>query len=237
MSETVVKKNQIPSSLEEIQFPSGEILSDDRCWEGDLDRQQSEILIRLLEWFWRDRTDFYASGNLTIYFSNKQTKSPEFRGADFFVVLGCEKKPRNSWVVWKENGLYPHVIIELLSETTANTDRGLKKQIYQNIFRTFDYFLFDPATLKLQGFNLLEGKYQPIESTPEGWLWSEELKLYLGVDAQKVLRFFTESGELVLLPEEELAQQVEKEKQRAEEAMAEVERLKAILKEVKSQKF
>jgi Uma2 family endonuclease len=48
------------------------------------------------------------------------------------VVLGTERKPRPIWVVWQEGGQYPHVIIEILSDSTAETDRGLKKQIYQD---------------------------------------------------------------------------------------------------------
>ena len=35
-------------------------------------------------------------------------------------------------------------------------DRGLKKHIYQDIFRTPDYFLFDPETLELAGFHLVD---------------------------------------------------------------------------------
>jgi len=233
----VIKEPQVLEASQELKFPPGEIWSDESPLESDLHRKQIDILVRLLEWFWRDRTDFYATGNLTVYFSPNQKKSEDFRGPDFFVVLGAEKKLRKSWVVWNENGQYPNVIIEILSDSTAKTDRDLKKQIYQNVFRTLDYFLFDPETWELQGFKLIKSQYQPMVPTPEGRLWSEQLKLYVGIDAQKVLRFFTESGELVLLPEEELAQQAEQEKQRAEQekqradqAMAEVERLKAILK-------
>ncbi len=55
-----------------------------------------DLLIRLLEWYWREQNDFYASGNLTIYYSPNQRKSEDFRGPDFFVVLGCERKDRKS---------------------------------------------------------------------------------------------------------------------------------------------
>lgn len=87
--------------------------------ESDLHRQQMDLLIDCLEWWWRDRNDFYASGNLTIYFSPDQIKSRDFRGPDFFVVLGTERKPRKSWILWAENGKYPNVIVEILSESTA----------------------------------------------------------------------------------------------------------------------
>ena len=60
--------------------------------ESDLHREQLDLLIRLIKWWWRDRQDFYATGNLTIYFSPNQKKSEEFRGPDLFVVLDTEKK-------------------------------------------------------------------------------------------------------------------------------------------------
>ncbi len=50
------------------------------------------MLLKCLDWLWRDRTDYFASGNLTIYYSSRQRKSEDFRGPDFFVVLGTEKK-------------------------------------------------------------------------------------------------------------------------------------------------
>ncbi|WP_421659544.1 Uma2 family endonuclease [Leptothermofonsia sp. ETS-13] len=50
----------------------------------------------------------------------------------------------------------------MLSSKTATTDQGLKKQIYQDIFRTPEYFWFDPESLELKGFELLRGQYQDL---------------------------------------------------------------------------
>lgn len=159
------------------------------------------LLIQCLEWLWQNRKDFYASGNLTIYYSPRQRKSENFWGPDFFVVLETERKPPKSWVVWEEEGKYPNVIIEIISDSTGDTDKGLKKQIYQDIFRTPDYFWFDPETLEFSGFHLLDGEYQPLEQNPQGWLWSQQLGLYLGI-VQEKLRFYTREGELIPTPEE-----------------------------------
>ena len=147
-------------SEDEIIFPPGDILSDEPPLESDLHRDQIDLLIRILKLWWRDRQDFYASGNLTIYYSPNQKKSEYFRSPDFFVVLGTQKKDRKSWVVWQEDGKYPNVIVENLSSSTAAVDKGLKKQVYQDTFRTPDYFWFDPVTMELQGFHLVDGKYQ-----------------------------------------------------------------------------
>ena len=61
----------------------------------------------------------------------------------------------------------PNLIIEILSNSTADTEKGLKKQIYQDIFRTPDYFWFDPETLEFTGFHLLDGEYQSLEPNPK----------------------------------------------------------------------
>ncbi|MGB5768443.1 MAG: Uma2 family endonuclease [Crocosphaera sp.] len=201
----------IQNITEDVIIPSSDLLSDEPQMETYLHLQQMILLLKCLEWRWRDRNDFFAAGNLTIYYSPRQRKSEHFRGPDFFVVLDVERKPRKSWVVWEEGGKYPNVIVEILSTTTAETDRGLKKEIYQDIFRTPDYFWFDPETLEFQGFQLMSGQYQAIEPNEKGWLWSQQLGLYLGLDNDQ-LRFFTPEGKLVLTPEET----AEKQQQRAE---------------------
>ncbi|MGB3560516.1 MAG: Uma2 family endonuclease, partial [Geitlerinemataceae cyanobacterium] len=205
---------------EDVIFPPGDLYSDEPPVETELHLRQIIILLKCLEWLWRDRNDFYAAGNLTIYYSPQQRKSSDFRGPDFFVVLGTERKTRKSWVVWQEEGKYPNLIIEILSPKTAQVDRELKKTIYQDTFRTPDYFWFDPDTLEFVGFHLVDGEYQPLEPNSEGQLWSQQLGLYLGLYQQQ-LRFFTAEGELVPTPEEV-----------AEIATQKVDRLAAKLREL-----
>jgi Uma2 family endonuclease len=185
----------------DVIFPPSDLYSDEPPVETELHLRQIILLLQCLEWLWKDRNDFYAAGNLTIYYSPHQKKNENLRGPDFFVVLGTEKKTRKSWVVWEEDGKYPNVIIEILSPSTANTDRVTKKELYQNTFRTPDYFWFDPYTLEFAGFYLTNGKYQPLEPNEKGYLWSEQLGLYLGVH-EGLLRYFTPEGNLVPTPEE-----------------------------------
>lgn len=190
------------NSQNEIIFPQGEFWSDEPPLESNLHLRQILLLIQSLEWLWQDRDDYFATGNLTVYYSPNQKKSEDFRGPDFFVVLGTTRNQnRKSWVVWQEGGKYPNAIVEILSDTTAKTDREEKKQIYQDIFRTPDYFWFDPNSLEFQGFTLISGVYQPIQANERGWLWSEQLGLYLGIYEDK-LRYFTTDGKLVPTPEE-----------------------------------
>ncbi|WP_416675750.1 Uma2 family endonuclease [Egbenema bharatensis] len=212
--------NLTPSpSPNAIVFPPGDLYSDEPPLESSLHLQQILLLMKCLDWLWQDRNDYFAAGNLTVYYSPHQRKSEDFRGPDFFVALDTEKRPRKSWVVWEEDGKYPHVIIELLSDSTAKTDRGLKKQIYQDTFRTPDYFWFDPDSQEFKGFHLIDGKYHELEPNEQGQLWSEQLQLWLGI-VDRQLRFFLPDGSLVPTPEEsakaEQQQRIEADRQRQE---------------------
>jgi Uma2 family endonuclease len=213
---------------DEVKFPPRDIWSEEPPLESYAHLQQILILLQCLEWLWQERNDYFAAANLTIYYSPNQKKSEYFRGPDFFVVLGTERRlDRKSWVVWGEGGKYPDVIVEILSPSTAKIDRGEKKQIYQDIFRTPDYFWFDPETLELQGFRLMEGQYQAIEPTDRGWLWSDRLGLFLGIYQQQ-LRYFNREAELIPTP----AEVAKQERQEKVLALQQIEQLKSRLREL-----
>ncbi|MGL5034933.1 MAG: Uma2 family endonuclease [Microcystaceae cyanobacterium] len=171
------------------------LMSNEPEMESSLHYHQLSLLVTCLEWYWRDRANYFIGANLTVYFSSKQLKKREFRGPDFFLVNDVSNQPRPSWVVWEEDGKYPNLIIELLSDSTATVDRGIKKQLYQDCFRTPEYFWFSPDSLEFMGYRLNGHQYQEIPLT-NNRRWSEELELYLGVEAGK-LRYFTPDGELV----------------------------------------
>jgi Uma2 family endonuclease len=215
-------------------LPPCDLYSDEPEMETDLHLTQMLLLISCLKWLWRDRSDFFVGGNLTVYYSQKRIKTRDFRGPDFFVVQGVEPRLRKSWTVWEEDGRYPDVIVEILSESTAEVDRTTKKTLYQNTFRTLEYFWFDPETLEFAGFSLTHSGYQPIQPNPQGYLWSEQLQLFLGVDENK-LRFFDRHAKLVPTPEEaalcEQQQRIEAE-HRAEQEAQRAERLAAKLREL-----
>jgi len=209
------------TSTNGVCCPPRDLYSDEPELESSLHLAQLLLLLQGLNWFWKDRTDYFAAGNLTVYYNAQNLKSKDFRGPDFFVALGAEKRPRKSWIVWEEDGKYPNVIVELLSESTAAIDRGPKKQLYQDTFRTPDYFWFDPDTLEFQGFHLVDGIYEPIVLTEQGWRWSQQLGLYLGIH-QDQLRFFTSEGQLIPTPEE--SAEAERQRADAEQQRADAER-------------
>lgn len=184
--------------------------------ESSIHALQLRLLVNILEYFWRDRKDFFIGDNLTIYFSYEQTKKHDFRGPDFFVVTNTNNRQRKSWVVWEE-GRLPELVIELLLDSTAANDRGLKKDLYASRFRTPEYFWFAPETGEFAGFRLRGTQYEEVQPDERGWRWSEVLGLYLGTH-EGFLRYFTPSGEMLPTPNEAAhseAQRADQETQRA----------------------
>lgn len=195
---------------------------------------QIALLIELLAYRFRDRDDYYVGGNMFIYFSEEQARNKDYRGPDFFYVDGVNRLPmRRYWAVWLEDGRYPDVIIELLSPWTAVMDRTTKKALYERTFKTHEYFCYDPRTEQVEGWRLGgRGRYQTIKADERGWMWVEELGLWLGPWKGKYqgfeavwLRFYDAEGRLVPLRGEDA-------EQRAETAEAELTRLKARLAEL-----
>jgi Putative restriction endonuclease len=109
-------------------------------------------------------------------------------------------------------------VIELLSSATLTVDKGAKKD-FQNVWRVPDYFWFHPETLEFAGFHLVVGQYEALAPTESGWLWSEQLQLFLGIH-ERQLRYFTVEGQLIPLPEE--AERLAKEQERLAREHAEL---------------
>jgi Uma2 family endonuclease len=81
------------------------IVNDGEPLESNRHRIAINVLIRSLNQALGDRTDFFAGGNMFLYYSSQQTRNRDFRGPDFFVVLDIDGTyPRQGWVVWEEAG-------------------------------------------------------------------------------------------------------------------------------------
>lgn len=209
-------------------------------------RSQINLLIELTHQHWKDRTDYYTGGNMFIYYSLEQAEAvikevradipkgippPEaraYRGPDYFVVTGVDgTRPRDKWVVWEEGGRYPDLIIELLSPSTATIDKTTKKRLYEQTFRTPEYFWYDPESGELVGWHLADGEYVPRPANEQGRLWSGVLNLWIGTwqgtfqaQDREWVRFYTEDGTLV--PTE--AEAARKHAEAAEQELAEARR-------------
>jgi Uma2 family endonuclease len=198
------------------------------------------------------RTDFFASADTFVYYSVEQARQVAleeeqhlekraFRRPDIFWVGGVDPaRERVIWIAWEEDGRLPDVIIELLSPSTEQVDRTVKKDLYARVFGTAEYYLYDPQSRKLEGFGLAApGVYRPLAPDAWGRLWSEQLGVFLGrwhgvwegMEADWV-RLYRADGSLVPTAKEQAEaarQQVEAERQRADAAEAELARLRSLL--------
>ncbi|BBD54103.1 Uma2 family endonuclease [Planktothrix agardhii] len=214
----------LPPTQDELPFDDGVPMETQRH------KMQMDLLIDpLIPWL-ETREDGYVGGNMFLYFSLAQVRNQDFKGPDFFAVLGVPKKERKSWVVWEE-GKAPDVIIELLSPSTAQEDKTNKKIIYQNQVRVPEYFWFDPFKPDdLAGFILINGSYEPIFPDQFNRLFSQQLGLSLvrwsGVykTVETVwLRWATSEGEILPTPDELSAQKAEQAQLQAEQAQLQAE--------------
>lgn len=214
-----------------------ELPSDDgEEMETNEHRVQMVLLIQSLKLALADREDFFVGGNMFVYFSETQVKRNDFRGPDVFVVLGTSPRSRLSWVAWGEGGKLPDVVIELLSNRTRHIDRGEKMQIYSKIWRTPEYFLYDPLSFELEGYRLNSATldYEPIAPDANGDLKCAVLGFGLGVREGTVerfpfrwLRWLDRDGTVLPSAEELLSRQHERAEAERERADAERERAEA----------
>ncbi|MDM8552051.1 Uma2 family endonuclease [Desulfobacterales bacterium HSG2] len=218
--ETGILKLVLLSGQKILELPAEDGVPLETNWH----RIEMNLLIDSLHWHWRDRRDYFVGGNMFVYFSLQQVKNKDYRGPDFFVVKGTDgTRDRDSWIVWEEGGRYPDVIVELASPSTVDIDLGLKKDLYEQTFRTGEYFCYDPAAERLFGWELIRGGYAEIKPDSRGRLPSRELGVRLGVwegeflNARKLwLRFYTNEGQLVPTKGEAEAQRADAQAQRAD---------------------
>src|SRR5690242_20565454 len=74
----------VPPGQDALPYEDGEPMETKRH------RTQMELLLGTLEDAWSERTDYYAGGNMFVYFSEPQTRGAKFKGPDVFVVLDTD---------------------------------------------------------------------------------------------------------------------------------------------------
>src|SRR5262249_54864048 len=145
---------------------------------------------------------------------------------------------RKSWVVWQEGMRFPDIIIELLSDSTREIDKGEKKTLYERVFHTSEYYLYDPFSHEFLAYHLHGGHYETAQPDEQERVHSTLANLYLVVH-EGWLRWMTPEGVVLPTPEEraeqaqqraELAQQrAEQERQRAEQERQRAEQAEQLL--------
>ncbi len=146
-----------------------------------------------------------------------------YKRPDWFAVLGVPRgqtvsELRYSYVMWQEK-VAPYLIVELLSTGTEAEDLGKpqkpsrqplnspaqpqpprKWEVYERILQVPYYLVYSRKSLKLQAFQLVNGRYQEVEITGQGF-WLPEVQLGIGLWAGRYqewkgqwLRFYDAQG-------------------------------------------
>ena len=196
---------------------------------AETERHFREILknFSLLENHFANTPDVYVLGDMMMYYvEGDPSKSI---APDIFVSFGIGRKERRIYKIWEE-GKPPDFVLEFASKKTFDKDLTVKKQLYEDI-GIQEYFLYDvdghylPSLL--MGFRLSNGEYIEIQANDDGGILSESLALEFHLQGDGFGIYDPKVGEWIKTAAEE-------EKERADEAEAQVAKLREELKRLKS---
>jgi Uma2 family endonuclease len=170
--------------------------------ETDIHRDEMADTIDTLKDRYADADDVYVAGNLFIYY---EEGNPAARFApDVFMVRGVPKRKRRIYKLWEEHQP-PAFVLEVTSRGTRREDKGFKKELCAEL-RVGEYFMFDPECdyLKppLQGYRLVQGRYESIRPAADGSVRSEALGLLLTIEEGRLRLIDPATGARLLRPEE-----------------------------------
>jgi Uma2 family endonuclease len=163
-----------------------------------------------LDWLFADDPNVFVAGDLFWYpieGSNTIVNAP-----DVMVVLGRPKGDRLSYQQWKEGGIPPQVVFEILSPSNTKVEMD-KKLLFYDRHGVEEYYIYDPDSNSLQGW--LRGEYG-LDVIPQMDNWvSPRLKIRF-VPSLEGLQLYRPDKER-FLSYLEISQRAEQEHQRAEQ--------------------
>ncbi|MEN9230904.1 MAG: Uma2 family endonuclease [Thermostichus sp. DG02_5_bins_236] len=173
-----------------------------------------------IEYWMRHRPDVFVAGDLLWY---PVKGDPSIRMApDVMVVFGRPKGDRGSYLQWREEGIPPQVVFEILSPG----NRFSQKLRFYERYGVEEYYIYDPDRGTLEGF-IRQGENLVEIQTMQGWR-SPYLGIFFDlVDGELQLTYpdgqpFIDFSE-ALEQAAQARQQAEQERQRAVQAQQEAE--------------
>jgi len=171
-----------------------------------------------LEILFANQPNVFVAGDLLWYpveGNNRLCQAP-----DTMVVFGRPKGDRGSYQQWKEDGIPPQVVFEILSPGNTTTEMVRKLLFYQR-HGVEEYYQYDPDRNELVGSQRTEATLTEIPDM-QGWVSPRlGIRFELGEDT---LTIYRPDGDPFLTPVE-LAQQRDQARQRAERLAARLREL------------
>ena len=120
-------------------------------------------LIQTLKDHYSDDPCYVNYNNILIFYEKGHRRRR--LAPDVFVVRGIPKEDRGNYLTWEE-GRGPDLMIEVTSTSTRREDERTKRDLYRDVLRVSEYFLFDPPAEYLkppfQDYRLADRDYAPI---------------------------------------------------------------------------
>ncbi|MBD2578155.1 Uma2 family endonuclease [Oscillatoria sp. FACHB-1406] len=190
-----------------------------------------------LDWLFSQDENVFVAGDLLWYpveGNNKLRQAP-----DVMVAFGVKKGDRGSYMQWKEGGIAPQVVFEILSPGNRLTPMN-QKQVFYNRYGVEEYYVYDPDRNDLSGWLRGENGLDVIEEI-KNWVsprlgiqfdWSEERLQLLRPNGEPFIGYIEISQQLELARQEveQERERAERERERAERERERAERLAERLK-------
>jgi Uma2 family endonuclease len=150
----------------------------------------------------REVPDVYVGADMLLYYVEGNPR--KFVVPDVFVTRGVPRGERRIYKLWEE-GRPPCLIIEVTSDSSRNEDVFDKKALYERL-GVEEYVLFDPLQdylrPALQGFRLVNGRYQPIPAGMDGAILSQTTGVILRIEERGIRAVDAATGVPILSNEE-----------------------------------
>ena len=174
------------------------------------------VIQQNLDWWFVKDAHVFVAGDLLWY---PVEGEPTIRCApDVMVIIGRPKGDRGSYQQWKEEGIAPQVVFEILSPGNRLTAMN-KKQVFYQRYGVEEYYLYDPDTDDLSGWLRVDGAFDVIDPI-ENWV-SPRLGIRFDLSGEE-LQIFHPDG-TPFLSYAAIAQQAEAARQQAEAARQQAE--------------
>lgn len=170
--------------------------------ETEVHIREIMYIFQALDEHLRDVPDVYVGGDLLVYYVPGDPKSVVV--PDNFVARGVPRGERRIYKIWEE-GRPPCLVVEVTSASSRKEDLVVKKDLYERL-GVEEYVLHDPLGeyLKppLQGFRLVNGRYQPMFPEADGSLHSQTTGVTFRREEKRLRLIDTATGEPILSNEE-----------------------------------
>ncbi|GDZ94824.1 hypothetical protein PA905_27810 [Planktothrix agardhii CCAP 1459/11A] len=113
-----------------------------------------------LEWLFANDPNVFVAGDLFWY--PVEGKPHIVNAPDVLVVLGRPKGKRGSYMQWKEEGIAPQVVFEILSPGNTKSEMERKLVFYER-YGVEEYYIYNPDNYQFQGWQRGDGGLDVIE--------------------------------------------------------------------------